>query len=86
VNTPPPPKVELPAEYRQEQPKQTVVKPTPTPNAPISSSDTAALQRARASRKGNGPSSLVLSSVKSRRDQNGGTAGGLITRTTLLGR
>jgi len=83
---PPPPTVGLPAAY--SAPAAQEIKPTPTPNAPINAADTAALQRARAGQKGNGgPSSLVLSSIKSRNETTStGAPGALVSRTTLLGR
>lgn len=85
VNIPPPPSVGLPAAYNQPLPAAT--NPIATPNAPITASDTAALQRARMNQKGGGgPSSLVLTPSKNRDMSSTNASGGMVTRTTLLGR
>lgn len=69
--------------------------PTPDtpPNAPLTMSDTAAIQRARANRQINaGPGQTVLTTPKQRRDDGydvggAGSSNNLtISRTTLLGK
>lgn len=66
--------------------------PANAPLAPTSMSETAALRRARANRSiSGGPSELVLSGTRNRSGDiaSGGArggGGGLVTRTSLLGR
>ncbi len=64
-------------------PQLTPVTATPTapPNAPLTPSNTAALQRARANAPTSGGAETVLTSSKKRQENMGDT----IQRTTLLG-
>lgn len=89
ITVPAPPTIVVPN-------KDDTASPMPMPaNAPLSPttmSDTAALRRARANRQiqaGGGPSELILSRSRSRQETSAPTntsGGGLVTRTTLLGR
>lgn len=89
----------LPAAPTVVIPDQPITPPSSPANAPLSPtsmSDTAALRRARAARSitAGGPSELILAARSTRQDQStpaagstsGAGAGGLVTRTTLLGR
>ena len=79
-----------PAIVVPEQPTNAPTSPANAPLAPTTMSDTAALRRARANKAiEGGPSQLILSSRAQRQEQStgaSGTGGGLVTRTTLLGR
>lgn len=87
ISVPRPPTVVVP-----DQPTTAPSSPANPPLAPNSMSDTAALRRARANRSINtGPSQLILSRGRGSQDTaapspGGGSGGGLVTRTSILGR